>query len=105
LRRTGEQEIARLKRERLGYMLDLRGNIEDHVAGIAVLAQLAVDPALERLVGDVASFVRRGDPWTDRRVGVEPFAHDHGLAGALPVADGVVAAGHVAANDLVRPLA
>src|SRR6185503_11021168 len=38
LRRTGEQEIARLKRERLGYMLDLRGNIEDHVAGIAVLA-------------------------------------------------------------------
>ena len=42
-----EYEIDPFQRESLGHMLDLLGHVEDHLARIAVLAQLAIDPAFQ----------------------------------------------------------
>src|SRR5271170_5220555 len=61
-RRASEDEVARIKRHAGRQLLDLLGEVEDHVAGIGILFQYAVDPQLEPELLRIADVARRHDP-------------------------------------------
>src|SRR3954454_7563220 len=65
-RGPGEDEVAGHQRARLGDEVDDLPRPEDEVAGRAVLAQLAVDPRLQRKPARIADLVGRGDPRAPR---------------------------------------
>ena len=52
-RRAGGDDVAGIERDAARAGLDQRRDVEDHVAGAAVLAQLAVDPAAHARVAAV----------------------------------------------------
>ena len=70
---------------------------EDQVAGVRVLAQLAVDPRAQAEVLGVGDLVGRGDPRADRAEGV-------GALGARPLGLAAleVAGGHVVGDAVAR---
>ena len=57
--RAGGDDVAGLERERLGEVRDLLEAVEDHLAGVAVLAQLVVDVRPDAEVVRVAELVGR----------------------------------------------
>src|SRR6185369_3784041 len=99
-RGAGQDHVARLERHHGGDELDEKITRENHVARVAVLADLAVDARLQRERGDVEL---RLDAWADRREGVEAFAARELHVLLLQVARGdVVRAGEAA--HVVAPL-
>src|SRR3954452_8625347 len=84
-RRAGRDEVAGLKRQPGRDRLDERRDVEDEVARVRVLAQLAVDPAsdVEVLRRDL---VGGRDPRPHRAEAVERLAEEPLLVVALPVA-------------------
>ena len=99
---TGGDHVAGLERERLREVGDLLKAAVDHLARVAVLAQLVVDPGLDLKRVRVAELVGGDDPRTERTVGIEGLAHRHRRRAQLPVADGDVVGDRVAGDHLVR---
>ena len=71
LRRSRGNQIPRVERHDAGRVLDQPRDAPDHVRGVAVLAQLAVQPEAKPQRTRVRHFVRRHQPGTDRGETVE----------------------------------
>src|SRR5664280_1661123 len=80
-RRAGDDHVAGLQHEELRAIPDDMLAIEDHVAGVAVLALFAVDVRPYREVLRVLDFVLGDEPGTERAEGLGALA----LADGLPV--------------------
>jgi len=94
--RAGNENVARTQREHGADAFDEPGDVDDHVAGVAVLAQLVVDPhpypqvlRVGDLVGRQQATVRTG--WSRRIPWPVPSADASRLAGRQDL----VARGHV----------
>ena len=103
-RGAGGDDVARLERERLGEVRHLLEAVVDHLAGVAVLAQLVVDVSPDREVVRIAELLGRDQPRPERAVRVERLAHRHGRRAHLPIAHGDVVGDRVAGDHLVSAL-
>src|SRR3990167_4553118 len=93
---AGEDEVARLQGHGLTQVLDLVPHVENQVARVGVLADLAVHQAADRERVGVRNLVGGGDPGAEGRVAVEGLAHDPLRRAVLPGALGGVVAAAVA---------
>jgi hypothetical protein len=98
-RGPGQDQIPRRQRARLADELDHLPAAEDQVAGVAVLAELAVDPGSELQVARVGDLVGGRDPWTVGAERVGALSAGPLRLPALEVAGGDVV-GDAVAGDL-----
>ena len=89
-RRAGGDDVARLQRDAGGERLDDGRNVEDQQRSIGVLAQLAVDAAADRRVGQMSISSARHRPGAHRAEGVLRLADQPLAVAALQVAGGHV---------------
>src|SRR2546425_7481807 len=102
-RRAGGDEIAGPQGEARRDRSDQRGDIEDEIAGIGVLPELAVYPAFHLEIVWI-ELVGRRDPGTHRAEGVERLPHEPLLVIALPIARGHIVDDGVAPDVFVGML-
>src|SRR5215211_7286080 len=65
-RRAGGDHVARLKGELLRHVRDDRRHVEDQVVGVAVLAEVPVDPGPDAQVAWIGQLVGQRDGWPER---------------------------------------
>src|SRR5258706_7008297 len=68
-----EHEIARGERHARRQHRDLLGGVEDQLARVGILHQLAVHPQLDAQLMGIAEVARRNDPGPERAGAVEAF--------------------------------
>src|SRR5215469_1604080 len=102
--RAGGDHVPRLKRARLRQDLDLPEAVEDELARVRLLAELAVDEGADVQRVRVAQLVGRGDPRADWPVRVEGLAQRPLRGLNLPVADADIIDDQVTGDHVRRML-
>ena len=100
---AGEDDVAGQQGHHAGDLLDQGGDVEDHVAGVAVLLEVAVEVGLHADAVDEVLRVEVGlDPRAERAEGVEALGPGELHVGALQVARGHVVGDGVAEDHVGR---
>ena len=71
---AGKDQVPGLQRADPREVFHQRRDIEDQIAGAAILFARAVDVANDLEIGRIAELIQRDDRWSDRAKGVKGFA-------------------------------
>ena len=97
-RRSGHQNIPRVKRVELRRVLDQLAAIIDQIFRVRFLPNLAVYSNAEIEVVGVVDFIRRGNPWPQNSIRIQRFSE----AAVFDATDGIVQADRISRNDIQR---
>src|SRR5579863_456376 len=103
--RAGRNQCPGFQRKDRRKHLDQLETIEDQIARVRMLAQLAVDEGLEFERMRVAQLVGGDDPRSDRPVGIERLAERHGRRTPLPITHADIVDDEIPRDHLARAVA
>jgi len=91
----------RLQRHCFAYMFDLRLAVEQHLLRAGALPRFAIDETANAKCVRI-DLVRRRDPWSEGRMGIERFAECPLTCALLPIAHADIIADAVSKHDFSR---